>query len=88
MSILIGAVPFRSSVSRYGTSLGGKRTPGQEWAYPDVLASLSAAESRALGEQYIEQTRIQRKCHYIPAFIKNSKGFFYVLDTILVFWIL
>jgi tetratricopeptide (TPR) repeat protein len=41
--------------------LGGKRTPGQEWAYPEVLANLSAAESRALGEQYIEQTRIQRK---------------------------
>jgi predicted Zn-dependent protease len=33
----------------------------QESAYPEVLATLSAAECRALGEQYIEQTRIQRK---------------------------
>ncbi len=41
--------------------LGGKRVAGEEWAYPDVLANLSAAESRALGEQYIEQTRVQRK---------------------------
>jgi tetratricopeptide (TPR) repeat protein len=41
--------------------LGGKRIAGEESAYPDVLANLSAAESRALGEQYIEQTRIQRK---------------------------
>jgi predicted Zn-dependent protease len=41
--------------------LGGKRVAGEEWAYPNVLANLSAAESCALGEQYIEQTRIQRK---------------------------
>jgi tetratricopeptide (TPR) repeat protein len=43
------------------TKLGGKRVAGEEWAYPGVLANLSAADSRALGEQYIEQTRIQRK---------------------------
>jgi predicted Zn-dependent protease len=41
--------------------LGGKRVPGQEWVYPGVLADLGVAESRALGEQYIEQTRILRK---------------------------
>lgn len=41
--------------------LGGKRGAGEAWAYPDVLANLTAAESRALGEQYIEKTRIQRK---------------------------
>jgi tetratricopeptide (TPR) repeat protein len=41
--------------------LGGKRIPGQEWSYPGVLANLGAADSRALGEQYIEQTRILRK---------------------------
>lgn len=29
--------------------------------YPQALAHLSAAESRALGEQYLQQTRIQRK---------------------------
>ncbi len=42
-------------------NLGGKRVAGQEWSYPDVLASLDAAQCRALGEQYIEQTRILRK---------------------------
>jgi predicted Zn-dependent protease len=41
--------------------LGGKRIAGQESAYPEVLAQMSATECRALGEQYIEQTRIQRK---------------------------
>jgi predicted Zn-dependent protease len=55
--------------------LGGKRTPGQEWAYPDVLANLSAAESRALGEQYIEQTRIQRKSNR-PFFIDKMPNNF------------
>jgi predicted Zn-dependent protease len=41
--------------------LGGKRIPGQEWSYPGVLENLGAAQSRALGEQYLEQTRILRK---------------------------
>jgi predicted Zn-dependent protease len=41
--------------------LGGKRVSGQEWSYPAVLEQLGAAESRALGEQYMEQTRILRK---------------------------
>jgi predicted Zn-dependent protease len=30
-------------------------------AYPEVLATLDASEFRALGERYLEQTRIQRK---------------------------
>ena len=42
------------------TKLGDKR-PDQESAYPDVLARMSAAECLALGEQYLAQTRIQRK---------------------------
>jgi predicted Zn-dependent protease len=42
------------------TKLGDKR-PDQESAYPDVLARMSAAECRSLGEQYLAQTRIQRK---------------------------
>jgi tetratricopeptide (TPR) repeat protein len=41
--------------------LGGKRLPGQESAYPDALGKMGADECRALGEQYIAQTRIQRK---------------------------
>jgi tetratricopeptide (TPR) repeat protein len=40
--------------------LGGKR-PDQESTYPGVLAGMSVAECVALGEQYLEQTRIQRK---------------------------
>ena len=43
------------------SKLGGKAERSQESAYPEVLARLSAAECRALGEQYLEQTRIQRK---------------------------
>ena len=42
------------------TKLGDKR-PDQESAYPDVLARMSAAECVSLGEQYLAQTRIQRK---------------------------
>jgi tetratricopeptide (TPR) repeat protein len=34
---------------------------GEEERYPAALAELSAAECRALGEKYIEDTRIQRK---------------------------
>jgi tetratricopeptide (TPR) repeat protein len=45
----------------------GKRGRSQESAYPEVLATLSAAQCRALGDRYIEQTRIQRK---------SSKAFF------------
>jgi len=41
-------------------TLGNKRTD-QESIYPGVLAEKSAAECRALGEQYLAQTRIQRK---------------------------
>jgi hypothetical protein len=42
-------------------NLGGPRERGQESAYPGVLAGLNATECRALGDSYIEQTRIQRK---------------------------
>ncbi len=41
--------------------LGGKHERWQDSAYPEVLATLSAQQCRALGERYIEQTRIQRK---------------------------
>jgi predicted Zn-dependent protease len=41
--------------------LSGRKSDSQQSAYPEVLATLSAAQCRALGEQYIEQTRIQRK---------------------------
>jgi len=41
--------------------LGGNAERSQESAYPEALAALSAAECGALGERYIEQTRVQRK---------------------------
>lgn len=42
-------------------TLGARKTKGQTSKYPDVLASLSEQELRELGEQYLAQTRIQRK---------------------------
>jgi tetratricopeptide (TPR) repeat protein len=41
--------------------LGGKPSHPQDSAYPETLAALSPQECRALGERYIQQTRIQRK---------------------------
>jgi tetratricopeptide (TPR) repeat protein len=41
--------------------LGERKNRSQESRYPDVLATLGAAEFCALGERYIEQTRIQRR---------------------------
>jgi hypothetical protein len=48
--------------------LGGKADHWQDSAYPEVLATLSAQQCRALGERYLEQTRIQRKTNK-PFFI-------------------
>jgi predicted Zn-dependent protease len=61
--------------------LGGKRVPGQEWKYPGVLESLDVAESRALGEQYMEQTRILRKTAK-PFFIDKMPNNFQHLGLI------
>jgi predicted Zn-dependent protease len=41
--------------------LGERKSRAQPSRYPEVLATLGAAELRALGERYLEQTRIQRK---------------------------
>jgi tetratricopeptide (TPR) repeat protein len=41
--------------------LGGKAEVAEDSRYPQVLATLSAQQCRALGERYLEQTRIQRK---------------------------
>lgn len=42
-------------------SLSGRRLRGANSKYPEALAELSADELRELGEQYIANTRIQRK---------------------------
>ena len=53
-------------------------TSGSGGRFPESLATLSAAECRALGEQYLEQTRIQRKTS-APFFIdKMPNNFAYV----------
>jgi tetratricopeptide (TPR) repeat protein len=41
--------------------LGGRRLKSEPTAYPESLAALSAGELQALGEEYLERTRIQRK---------------------------
>jgi tetratricopeptide (TPR) repeat protein len=49
------------NIMSLAATLGKNRTPGEKSVYPEVLAGLSAEECRTLGEQYLEQTRIQRK---------------------------
>ena len=41
--------------------LGGRRRKDEADVYPEVLAELPAAELKALGEEYLERTRVQRK---------------------------
>jgi predicted Zn-dependent protease len=42
-------------------TLSGRKTYEESSNYPQVLGGLSAADCRALGEQYLAETRIQRK---------------------------
>jgi tetratricopeptide (TPR) repeat protein len=42
-------------------ALGGRKLRSQESRYPEVLAELDTKDFHALGEQYLSQTRIQRK---------------------------
>ncbi len=41
--------------------LGGRRRRDEPAAYPEVLAALAPAELTALGQEYLERTRIHRK---------------------------
>jgi tetratricopeptide (TPR) repeat protein len=41
--------------------LGGKTTRRAESTYPEVLAELSPGDLKALGEEFLERTRVQRK---------------------------
>jgi tetratricopeptide (TPR) repeat protein len=43
------------------TRLGGRKRKNLTSAYPEVLADLDADEFRALGQEYLDRTRIQRK---------------------------
>ena len=55
--------------------LGEKKTRRETSRYPEVLASLTAEDCRALGEQYLERTRIQRKTD-APYFIDKMPNNF------------
>ncbi len=63
--------------------LAGTRKAAEEPRYPGILASLDAAACRALGERYIEQTRIQRKTDK-PYFIDKMPNNFMHLGLILL----
>ena len=51
-------LPDIASIAR---RLGGERRPGEAPAYPGVLADLAPKQLKALGEEYLERTRVQRK---------------------------
>lgn len=58
--------------------LGERRSRAQESKYPGVLATLEPQELKALGEQYLERTRIYRKTR-APFFIdKMPNNFMHV----------
>ena len=56
-------------------TLGGRKQRSDVNHYPEVLATLDAAALRALGQQYIEQTRVQRKTS-APYFIDKMPNNF------------
>jgi tetratricopeptide (TPR) repeat protein len=55
--------------------LGGRADRWEDSTYPQVLATLSADQCRALGERYLEQTRVQRKTNK-PLFIDKMPNNF------------
>ena len=55
--------------------LGGQAARPSEGAYPDILAALSAAECKALGEEYLQRTRLHRKTA-APLFIDKTPNNF------------
>jgi len=58
--------------------LGGKVKSSEESHYPEIIAALSDDQLKALGEEYIERTRIQRKTDK-PFFIdKMPNNFMHV----------
>ncbi len=61
--------------------LSGKKTSGDASEYPEVLADLGADDLRALGEEYIQRTRIQRKTDK-PYFIDKMPNNFRHLGLI------
>ena len=62
-------------------ALGEKKTRGQSSKYPEILAALEPERLHALGEQYLERTRIQRKSRR-PFFIDKMPNNFAHLGLI------
>jgi tetratricopeptide (TPR) repeat protein len=56
-------------------SLGGRRLRGTDSKYPEVLADITPETARELGEQYLANTRIQRKTD-APFFIDKMPNNF------------
>lgn len=48
-------------VTSMARRLGGAKTRKDPSAYPEILATLSPEELKALGEEFLERTRVQRK---------------------------
>ena len=59
----------------FARKLGGRTSRSDKSRYPEVLAELDADGVRTLGEQYLEQTRIQRKAG-TPYFIDKMPNNF------------
>lgn len=69
------------NIMAMAAELGGKAERWQDSAYPEVLGTLSADQCRALGERYIEATRIQRKTDK-PFFVDKMPNNFLHLGLI------
>ncbi|MXO71111.1 tetratricopeptide repeat-containing sulfotransferase family protein [Alteraurantiacibacter buctensis] len=56
------------------TRVSGRKLRSEPSAYPEALAALTAEHARALGEEYLENTRVQRKTdapHFIDKLPNN-----------------
>ena len=71
-------LPDIASIAR---RLGGERKAGEAPAYPAALADLGPGELAALGEEYLQRTRIQRKTGR-PLFIDKMPNNFAHLGLI------
>src|SRR6202000_2286019 len=67
-----------SDILAMAQSIGSKKAAAGRSRYPEALATLDETKSRALGRQYLQQTRIQRKTS-APFFIdKMPNNFLHV----------
>jgi hypothetical protein len=61
--------------------LGGTADPNRPSAYPEVLATLAPDAFKALGDEYLERTRVQRK-RALPHFVDKTPNNFLHLGLI------